>query len=131
MTRHLTLALALLLLTSAARADEQHQPRFQVTLGSSPAGMTLGLGYTWGFRLGQIGVGPTVAVGGRDIAVTPADPAPGAAVVLRSLGVQGNASLDLGRDWALQGVLGYRRSGAAADPAGGDFYSYFGFGWRF
>jgi hypothetical protein len=131
MTRHLTLVFALLMLPAVAAADEQHQPRFQVTLGSTPAGTALGLGYTWTYRLGQASVGPTVAVGGRDIALTPADPAPGQAVVLRGLGLQGNATLDLGRDWALQGVLGYRRPSSAADPAAGDFYSYFGFGWRF
>ncbi len=130
MTRTLALALALLLLAPATRAEDA-PPRFQITLGATPLGATAGLGYTWNYRLGQIGVGPTITLGGRDIALTPADPSPGAAVVLRSLGLQGNASVALGRDWALQGALGYRRAGAAADPAASDFYSYFGFGWRF
>jgi hypothetical protein len=126
----------------SALAQEAAPSRFTVTLspltfGDGETNRRLELGYTaWRGESGTLSFGPTLSLDpeGR-FPLTPPEPAPALSQPIRRLGLQGRASLDLGRDWALVGVIGYRRVHATPDGTAAvgasTVYSFFGFDLRF
>lgn len=124
-----------------------NQWQFAVDLRHDPQtdgrGTQAELGLFYGAQIGgnvSLALGPTMSLGGGDgrgyFGVTPAQ-------LSRSrrgeadagYGVRGTATYSLSENWALTGVLGYRRSfGEAVDSSLGDasqFFSILGFGYRF
>lgn len=118
--------------------DLRHDPQ------NDGRGTQAELGLFYGAQLGSgltLSVGPTLSVTAAErrsyLGITPASRARrgDAEAGFKDYGLRGTATYSLSENWALTGVLGYRRSfGDAGEiPAGdvGQFLSILGFGYRF
>jgi hypothetical protein len=97
----------------------------------------------WGTSLAedwQVSFGSSITVGtgdGGSFAVTPVQSLrpiepPNGGFRLRNVGLEGSSSLQVSDNWALLGVVGYRRPTSGPAPTGSDnFYSLLGLGYRF
>ncbi len=97
----------------------------------------------WGTQLSdnlRVAVGPTVTVGRRDglqLGVTPSGALPfgtrpgEAGPGLRGFGLEGSAAYRVGGNWALLGVMGYRRPVDDPTTPSNSFFSMLGIGYRF